>query len=124
MPDRPVWAILLSRQAQASMHFYGEVLGWRFEVVEGPDYPCWIARTQDGDFRAVFVDTSASGFPDAAELWLPHFTVDDLDRRLAEAEEHGATVLRGPLDVPGFGRAAALRQPGGGIVAWRSPLHS
>jgi uncharacterized protein len=121
MRERLVWAILLSRHAQSSMQFYGSVLGWRFEAFENPRFPCWIATSGDDDFRAVFVDTSASDFPDAPELWLPHFTVEDIDERVAQAEKEGATILRGPFDVPGFGRLAALRQPGGGIVAWRSP---
>ncbi len=102
------------------MSFYSELLGCRFETLAGPQMPCWIARSSGGRFLAVFVDVSDSGFPDAPELWLPLFTVDDVDDRIHRAEELGAAILRGPFDVPGFGRIAALRQPGGGIVAWRS----
>lgn len=120
MRDRLVWSILLSRDLNATMQFYRDAVGWHFEEFPAPDHPCWVARTDDGEPVAIFVDTTASDFPDAPELWMPQFIVDDLDRRLDAAERHGATVLRGPVEVPGFGRVAALRQPGGGIVAWRS----
>jgi predicted enzyme related to lactoylglutathione lyase len=120
MQERLVWAILLSRHVHSTMQFYRDAAGWSFEAFPAPGFPCWIARTSDEAAIAVFVDASGSDFPDASELWLPHFIVDDLDRRLRAAEEQGAAILRAPFDIPGFGRVAALRQPGGGIVAWRS----
>jgi predicted enzyme related to lactoylglutathione lyase len=120
MPERVVWAILLTRHIDSAMEFYREAAGWRFERFEPPEFPCWVARTDEGEFLAVFVDVSGSNFPDAPELWLPHFTVDDFDRRIRVAVKQGGTILREPFEVPGFGRVAALRQPGGGIVAWRS----
>lgn len=124
MRERLVWAILLSRDVHSAMNFYREAVGWRFEAIPAPNLSSWIARSSSGEFAAVFVDASSSDFPDAPELWVPHFTVDDLDRRLEKAEAHGATILRGPFDVPQFGRVVALRQPGGGIVAWRTPFAS
>jgi predicted enzyme related to lactoylglutathione lyase len=124
MPDRPYWAILLSRHVQATIQFYRDAVGWQFEECPGGELPSWAARSAAGEVIALFVDSSASNFPDAPELWLPLFSVDDLDRRIDEAEKQGATVLRGPFDVAGFGQVSALRQPGGGIVAWRSPAAS
>ena len=121
MPDRLVWAILLTRHVDSTMQFYRQAIGWRFEAFPVPGFPCWIARSEGDELVAVFVDVSGSDFPDAPELWLPHFSVDDLDLRVREAESQGATILRGPFEVPGFGRVAALRQPGGGIVALRTP---
>ncbi len=121
MWERLVCAILLSRDVHTTMQFYKEAVGWRFEALPGPDLSTWIAKSEEGELIAFFVDASSSDFPDAPELWLPHFTVDDVDRRVVEAEVNGATLLRGPVHVPGLGRVAALRQPGGGIVAWRSP---
>lgn len=121
MADRLSWAILLSRHVQSTMQFYRDAVGWQFEEFAGPPFPCWVAKSKAGEFIGVFVDVSHSDFPDAPELWLPHFTVEDVDQRIREAEKLGAAILREPFDVPGFGRVAALRQPGGGIVAWRSP---
>lgn len=120
MPERPVWTILLTRDIRAAMDFYRVAAGWEFEpFFPGPPFPCWLAHEIGGQVVAAFVDTSSSDFPDATELWLPYFLLDDLDLRVAEAEKLGAIVLRAPFEIPGFGRIALLRQPGGSIVGWR-----
>lgn len=113
-----VWAILMSRDVEASKRFYEGALGWRFEIFAAEPFPTWVARSPEGRSVAAFVDSGRSDFPDAPELWLPYFVVEDLERRLAQAEASGATVLRPPFDMPGAGRIALLRQPGGAIVGW------
>lgn len=113
-----VWAILMSRDVQTSKAFYGDMLGWRFEAFAVEPFPLWVARSPEGRSVAAFVDSSRSDFPDAPELWLPYFVVEDLERRLGQAEASGATLLRPPFRVPGAGTVALLRQPGGAIVGW------
>jgi len=120
MQDQLAWAVLLSRDVATTVDFYEKSLGWRFERLDGLCMSVWVARSAEGAPIAVFCDASQSDFPDAPELWLPNFTVDDIDNRVREAERLGAAILREPFDIPGLGRFATLRQPGGGIVAWRS----
>lgn len=124
MEERLVWLVLASRNVEATMRYYRETAGWRFEPLSIGQCPWWIAKTSVGEAVCVFADSSQSDFPDAQELWIPHFTVDDVDNRVKDAERFGATILRPPFDVAELGRVALLRQPGGGIVAWRSPLSS
>jgi predicted enzyme related to lactoylglutathione lyase len=114
MGHRLVWAILLSRDVRSTMRFYEQAAGWWFEALPEIQFPCWVAKSREGEPIAAFIDASGSDFPDAPELWLPHFVVDDID----------VTILREAFDVSGFGRVAVLRQPGGGIVAWRTPFDS
>lgn len=118
MAGKTVWAVLMSRQAELAKAFYGASLGWRYELLCSDPYPCWVARNSDGRSVAAVIDSSASDFPDAAELWLPYFVLPDLHGRIAEAERLGATLLRPPFQVPVIGKVAILRQPGGGIVGW------
>ena len=108
----------MSRDVEGSKAFYAGALGWAFEPFTAEPFPSWVARNRDGRSVAAFVDSSRSDFPDAPELWLPYFVVDDFDARLAQAEELGATVLRPPFLMPRAGRIAILRQPGGAIVGW------
>jgi predicted enzyme related to lactoylglutathione lyase len=115
-----VWTVLMCRDLNAAKSFYAAVLGWTFTPCAGTPLPCWVAEGPNGDVVATFVDTSRSGFPDAPEVWLPYFAVDDLDARVREAEEHGATLLRPAFEIGSFGRVAIIRQPGGGIVGWTS----
>jgi predicted enzyme related to lactoylglutathione lyase len=113
-----VWAILMSRDIESAKTLYGETLGWRFELFSADPYPIWVARSPEGRSVAAFVDSSRSDFPDAPELWLPYFVVENLDARLERADAFGATLLRPPFVLPGAGRVALLRQPGGAIVGW------
>jgi predicted enzyme related to lactoylglutathione lyase len=113
-----VWAILMSRDVADSKAFYEETLGWSFDAFTTEPFPTWVARSPEGRSVAAFVDSSGSDFPDAPELWLPYFLVEDLDARLRQAEALGATLLRPPLAIRAAGRIALLRQPGGAIVGW------
>jgi predicted enzyme related to lactoylglutathione lyase len=113
-----VWAVLMSRDIERAKAFYAETLSWRFDLFTTEPYPIWVARSPEGRSVAGFVDSSRSDFPDAPELWLPYFVVENLDLRLQRAEALGATVLRPPVVVPDAGRVALLRQPGGAIVGW------
>ncbi len=52
-----------------------------------------------------------SGGPDAH--WIAYFGTDDVDEAARRAEELGGAVLLPPVNVPGMGRAAVLRDPQG-----------
>lgn len=118
MDRKPGWPILFTRDVRAAMDFYRVAAGWRFEPL--PDTTSYfVGHEAGGEPVAIFVDASGSDFPDAPELWLPYFRLDDLDRCVLEAEKLGATVLRAPFELTGLGRVALLRQPGGSIVGWR-----
>lgn len=41
--------------------------------------------------------------------------VDDADEAASKTQELGGEVLLAPIDVPGMGRAAMLRDPQGGV---------
>lgn len=121
MPGRVIWTVLMSRQVHAAMALYEGALSWRFEAFSIAPVPGWVARGVDGQAMAVFLDTSESDFPAAAEMWLPCLAVERLDERIRAAEALGAVLLRPPMEFSGFGRVAVLRQPGGAIVGWMTP---
>jgi len=47
--------------------------------------------------------------------------VDDVDKRAKKATAAGASLMRPLFDIPGIGRIAILRQPGGAVVGWMTP---
>ena len=57
--------------------------------------------------------------PDSPEPpnWLPYFAVSDCDGSAALATTLGATVVMKPMDIPGTGRFAVLRDPAGAAFA-------
>jgi predicted enzyme related to lactoylglutathione lyase len=58
------------------------------------------------------------------EQWVPYLAVDRIDARYETALAAGATPMRPPFDVPGVGRIAILREPGGAVVGWMTPASS
>jgi predicted enzyme related to lactoylglutathione lyase len=52
---------------------------------------------------------------------MPYLAVDDVDARVKKATKAGATLMRPLFDIPGIGRIAILRQPGGAGVGWMTP---
>jgi predicted enzyme related to lactoylglutathione lyase len=50
-----------------------------------------------------------SGGP--AGHWVGYFASSDVDAAVRRAEDLGAQVVLGPLDIPGTGRVAVLRDP-------------
>jgi predicted enzyme related to lactoylglutathione lyase len=52
-----------------------------------------------------------SGGPEAH--WIAYFGTGDVDAAAQTAQELGGEVLLAPVDIPGMGRAAVLRDPQG-----------
>ena len=69
---------------------------------------------------------SAAFFPGLARTTVSrkagsHLAVDDVDARVKKAQSAGATLMRPIFDVPGVGRIAILKEPGGAGVGWMTP---
>lgn len=61
-----------------------------------------------------------SGGPDAH--WIAYIGVDNVDAAAKKTEELGGKILLPPTEVPGFGRAAVLRDPQGAAFGVFTPL--
>lgn len=87
-----------------------------------------------GDYRLLLVDgrpiagmtgpradsaTWPSGGPEGH--WVPYFGTDDLEAAVERARSSGGTVLVDPVDIPGWGRAAVLRDPDGATFGIYQP---
>ncbi len=63
-------------------------------------------------------------FAGVPESWMAYIAVDDLDARIVRASAAGGIVMRPPFDIPGIGRIAILREPGGAGIGWITPAAS
>lgn len=113
-----VWHELMTNDPDAAQRFYEEVVGLSVSPLgDGPDA-----------YRmAIFGDTPVGGFvgprPDGSPWpsggpephWVASFGVDDADEAARKTRELGGDVLLDPVDVPGMGRAAVLRDPQGAV---------
>jgi predicted enzyme related to lactoylglutathione lyase len=55
--------------------------------------------------------------PDSPTGWLAYVGVDDINTATAKATSLGATVHRGPMEVPGHGWMTVLADPTGATIA-------
>jgi len=86
--------------------------------------------TEHGTYWAVMVGEKPAGgifemkgsdFEDVPEQWMAYIAVDDIDARLEKATAGGAVIQRPAFDIPGIGRIAVLREPGGAAIGWMTP---
>ena len=51
-------------------------------------------------------------------VWVVYITVDDVDQRFNAAIKAGAEEVSAPVDAPGVGRMATIRDPFGASIAF------
>ena len=110
-----VWHDLITDDVQAVKAFYGGLLGWSFEKTTRPG---------GGDYTIAFSgDRPVAGIvalDDPADAdysrWLGYLSVSDVDEAVDITRSVGGSAVVGPLDLPGIGRAAAVRDPQGAVV--------
>jgi hypothetical protein len=111
------WNELMTSDHAAGFAFYSGLFGWT--IVQDMD------MGQLGTYRVFGLGdadglggmmTIPKGTPMPA-AWIYYVSTDDLDAAIARATTRGATLLNGPMDVPGGGRIAQLTDPQGAAFA-------
>lgn len=114
------WNELMTHDAEKAKGFYGEAMGWGFEPMPMDEGTYWICKAGDDAVGGLF-EMQGPDFDGMPENWMPYIAVDDIDERAKKAKTAGATIVREPWDVPGVGRIAMLKEPGGAMVGWVTP---
>ncbi|HKA72745.1 MAG TPA: VOC family protein [Xanthobacteraceae bacterium] len=115
------WNELMTHDVEKAKKFYAATVGWTFDTMATPNGTYWLAKDGDTPVAGMFpmVGPNFSGMP---EQWVSYLAVDDVDARVKKATAAGAKVMQPPFDVPGVGRIAIMREPGGAMVAWITPV--
>ena len=96
--------------------FYGDVLGWTAEPLEGGEveYYQW---QRGGTTVAGMMPMVGDMWPaDLPNHWMVYFAVDDTDASAARCAELGGVVSVPPTDIP-VGRFAVLNDPQGAVFS-------
>ena len=117
------WNELMTHDVERAKKFYGATVGWSFEAMPMPNGTYWVAKMGDKSVGGLF-PMSGPDFEDMPEQWMSYVAVDDVDARMKKATAAGATVCKEPFDVPGVGRIIILKEPGGAMVGWITPVSS
>ncbi len=118
------WNELHTRDPEAAKSFYGDAVGWTFEVMPMEDGGTYLV-CKDGDkpVGGIF-DITKPEFEGMPPHWFPYIAVDDIDARIEKANKAGATLKRPAFDVPGVGRIAIVQDPTGAVLGWMTPAES
>jgi predicted enzyme related to lactoylglutathione lyase len=111
------WSELMTSDHEAAFRFYSAIAGWEkvseFDMGPMGKYLLW---GRDGKQLGGMMTIK-----DRPPGWLHYVTTPDLDAALARAKSKGATVLNGPMEVPGGQRIVQLRDPQGAAFALVTP---
>ena len=108
--------VLRTRDPQRAIAFYNALGGWTIEPVAGTRQ----------HFLMLFDGKVVGGMQhvfDDKDDWVPHVSVGDIDRVVADATALGATLVD-TSDAAGFARLATLRDPEGAMFGlWQAAPH-
>ena len=114
-----VWHELMSTDPKQSEEFYQRVAGVSVTPVgdePGAYQMVMVGGQPVGGIAGPRPDQEGwpSGGPEAH--WIAYLGAEDVDAAARTAQELGGEVLLPPVDVPGMGRAAVLRDPQGAAL--------
>lgn len=111
-PGSACWVELATRETQRAADFYSSVFGW---TVGDGEYP---HLSVGGHEFGGIQDMNTSHLPkDEPPHWLVYFKVEDVGVAVAKATGMGAETVAAPMEVPGTGRLAVVRDPQGAVFA-------
>jgi predicted enzyme related to lactoylglutathione lyase len=109
------WHELVTTDAKAAVAFYSKVAGLKTQSPPNSNHTTFVAAGQPIGF---VLDAAAMG---ERPNWRSFIATTNADETAREAESLGGKVLKGPMDLPGGGRAALLQDPQGAVFwAWSS----
>jgi predicted enzyme related to lactoylglutathione lyase len=114
------WNELLTNDVEAAKTFYGEIMGWTYDEMTGPEGAYYVAFKSNNPVCAI-APMPAAAAADTPAHWFSYIEIDQLDASIASAKAAGATVLRDPLDLQDVGRIAIVQDPTGAVVGWVTP---
>jgi predicted enzyme related to lactoylglutathione lyase len=114
----PNWNELYTRDIAGAKSFYSAVFGWSYEDLDYGETGKYVSIKLDGATGiAGILDLVERGVPEQVPAhWQTYFAVEDCDATVAAAQEAGANLMMGPMDVP-VGRFAIITDPQGANFA-------
>ena len=118
MGNRPIHFEMNSSDPAASVAFFEQALGWRFD--RWGDFAYWLATTGEGEpgiNGAVGLASEGKG-----PYTMNTVQVTDLEAAIAACEAAGGTRSADIREIPGIGRWTGIREPGGNEFGMIEPL--
>jgi len=112
-PGSPGWFELATADSAKASAFYQGLFGWTTQTMNNTGTEYTVFGGPSGMIGGMYqTGEHNAGMP---PCWLPYFVVEDTDAGAEKAKPLGAEVMYGPLDIPGIGRFALLRDVQGAM---------
>jgi len=109
-----VWHELRTTDAKGAEDFYTHVVGWRAKGSGDPGgMPYTLLSTGDRDAAGLMEITPAMSAGGMKPEWVGFVGVDDVDAYAQRLEQAGGKLHNTPMDIPGIGRFAPVKDPQG-----------
>jgi len=115
LPGRCAWNELIGADQQAALDFYTALFGWSLpEAMDmGPMGKCQFVAHDGVTIGAIMRKPEQA----PVSAWTHYFRVPDIEAAKAAAEGAGATIMRGPMEVPGGDWIIQGKDPQGAFFA-------
>jgi hypothetical protein len=113
IPGKFVWHNLITNDGEAARTFYGELLGWKFDVKKDGRYS---VITYRGHNIGGILDASKDENPPESGRWLSAISVANLDDSLAALNAAGGKQVDAPINVSGVGRVVTIEDADGALL--------
>ena len=111
-----VWIDLTVPDAEGVRDFYAEVVGWTASEVDMGGYSDYSMNTPGSGTTITGVCHAQGVNREMPPVWMPYFTVADLDASLVKCAENGGVVVV-PARSLGEGRFCVVKDPAGAMAA-------
>ena len=116
---RFVWHEHLTKDPQAAIAFYSEVIGWKTQPFGDEGYTMWVGSQGPLGGTMKLPDEAAKmGTP---PHWMGHVRVEDVDASAIRIKRLGGKVYKEPEDIPTVGRFAIIGDPQGAAISLFKP---
>lgn len=117
-PGTFCWNEVMTRDVEACVGFYTQLLGWTTEKVDmGPAGTYTLFKNGECQVGGC-MGMDGPQFENVPPHWLSYIAVDDVDATAAKAGELGAAIHCPPMDIPGIGRFCVVQDPTGAAIAF------
>ena len=109
------WNELTTTDPAAAAAFYGELFGWTAKDMGdamGGYRVVSVGETGVGGIMAL-----PKGAPPMPPCWGSYVTVTNVDETLKRCSALGGQTVVPPMDIPGVGRMAVLKDPQGAVLS-------
>ena len=110
-----VWHDLMTEDMDSAKRFYSGVLGWTFDMTQGPGGQDYAVASSGNVYVAGIVEIEGATDGTTYSRWLPYISVADVNASVSNAVAAGASVAVSARNV-NLGRVAALIDPEGAVI--------